>query len=352
MNYSSIRMLLCETRRLSYDSSGFFLKEYKKAFQELGVIVEECKLQSDLSNLDQFEKICTRSYDGIIDMNSIIPDMILDDGSYLVDHFQGKFHNYILDHPMHLYPMLALHCKNQQVICLEESHKKWITENISHIEEVTLSPLAVSNTGFIPNKKEYLLRKYDILFPATYQSVEGLKYRIANSSGMKQKCYKDRLFREQKRQRVLADLILHDLDVYVLGANWEDFSLFHHPHFHYLQTSSYERSLKYMQNAKIVVNLQPGFTSAPHDRIFNAYGSGAMICSDSCGFLDKEKDIEKSYLRWDMDDMQTNIKSLKYHLQNPTDKYDYLIQARGYIMQTHNYLKRAENLLQMLFDKH
>lgn len=336
------RILICETRDLSYGSSGFFLQQITAALQKRGVLTEYFKLKKDLSNIDDLEYYADRSFDAVLDINSYLPTMVMEDGSYLIDRIHAPFFNYIVDHPIHLHPLLDSRAKRYYVICLDPAHRKYIRTMYPQIAGCYVLPLA----GTIPGScKPYEDRDWHIYFPGTYVPLAEYKTKL-KEPGTKEgtdpdllhlaeeyccrlaeePClpditewylnrreqivcsaeqlhftlrYLDRYAREVIRHRVLDALLAEGYSIHVTGAHWQYYEgryqdcLTVHPQ------CDYPSMLTCMGNSQVVLNVQPLFNRAPHDRILCAMAGGAVSLTDSCVFLDENMEMGRHYLRYD-----------------------------------------------------
>ena len=100
-----------------------------------------------------------------------------------------------------------------------------------------------------------------------------------------------------------------------------------------------------MENAKIVLNTMPWFKDGSHERIFNGMLRGAVVCSDTSGYLEEVLPAEV----WESFDLSADSiaslpKRLKALLQD-TGRMQRIATA-GYELakDKHTWQERAEEL--------
>ena len=101
------KILVFSSREICYLSSNFFANQIGAAFEELGYEVTVCELSKE-DDLDaKLARYIGQPYRLILDFNSLLPRMVLDDGTPYVDRLAGPFFDYILDHPLFHYQGLS-----------------------------------------------------------------------------------------------------------------------------------------------------------------------------------------------------------------------------------------------------
>ena len=88
-----------------------------------GISVRPFLLSEDIAGQEEELRALTREhFDGIFDINSRLPKVMLDDRYYL-DYFDAPFFHMIIDHPMHLHYSLQIPLRNYYVLCLDRYHQ-------------------------------------------------------------------------------------------------------------------------------------------------------------------------------------------------------------------------------------
>ena len=117
-----MRVLIFKMQGIAYNSTRVFADILSKSFKRLNVEVEifDIKKQS----INDLEKLKANCYDAIIDFNSKLSDLVVDDEDgkekYFLDTINAPFYN---------------------VICVDESHAEYIRHFYSHIKNVITAPL-------------------------------------------------------------------------------------------------------------------------------------------------------------------------------------------------------------------
>lgn len=334
--YESVRILLCQSRTLSYGSAGFFLRQIEGALRELGIAVDYFVLEEDGSNLQEAEKLCTVSYDAVLDINSYLPRLLCDDDMPFIGKLQGPFYHYLVDHPMHVRPLLSLASDLQHVICLDTTHQDYLARYFPYIPSSHALPLAGS-AGTAEIQKKYRVRKQSLLFPATYMPLEqyleslqeldstlpalaetlgkrslsgevlDLNDILAGKEYPEEACrYMDRYIRELRRQTVLEETLRQGIPLTLCGEHWQH-APFAADAQEILPPCGYAAMLAHMGEYAAVLNVQPLFPVAPHDRIFNGMRNGALVLTDSCLQLEKAFQEGVDYIAYSFGTLRSDI---------------------------------------------
>ncbi len=313
--------------------------------------VEYFEIREDSSNADDLEQFAGQSYDAVLDVNSILPGVQMEDFSYLTDHIHAPFFNYIVDHPMHLHPILNK-TQNSSVICLDETHRQYIWQHYPGITGCFVLPLAASvpDVG-IPFHK----RSRQFFFPGTYVPLveyEAKLQKMTNTHAVScldlakdyyrqylenpglpdlitwvqslqeeepldagqiyEQCrYIDRYLREVLRHRVLEAVLAEGFSVHVTGAHWEYYEGKHQERLVVHSPCDYPAVLRQMGDSQIVLNIQPLFPDAPHDRILCGMAAGAVVLTDSCQFLENNMRPGEQYLSYDIRKPERSLHHLR-----------------------------------------
>lgn len=316
-----------------------------------GAKVEYFEIREDQSNADDLEHFLGQTYDAVLDINSILPGVQMEDGSYLIEHIHAPFFNYIVDHPMHLHPILKK-TQNSFVICLDETHRRYIRQHYPEISGCFVLPLAAS----VPEVRiPFQERSRQIFFPGTYvplveyttklqemtdtnavscldlaedyfrQYLEnpGFPDLVAwyqslqdgnslEAGQIYEQCrYMDRYLRENLRHRVLEAILAEGYSVHVTGAHWEYYEGKHGDRLLVHPPCDYPAVLCQMGDSQIVLNVQPLFPDAPHDRILCGMAAGAVVLSDPCRFLEKNMRPGVQYLSYDIRKPERSLHNLR-----------------------------------------
>lgn len=382
------KILICKSCDLSYGSSEFFLQQITAELEKREICVEYFSLQKDYSNIDALENYAGRTFDAVLDINGRIPLMVMDDGSHLMQHIQAPYFNYLLDHPMHLHPLLQNTAPSYHIICLDSSHKQYIRKYYPEQGECDVLPLAAS----VPKQpKPFSERSRQIFFPGTYvplvEYTTKLKQISSNCAALAEEyirqylmdpsipdlstwyqsrqsgnvldaeslyiqCrYIDRYLRETIRHQVIEAVLAQGYQIHVSGAHWEYYDgkyadqLVIHP------SCDYSSMLEQMGDSQIILNVQPLFPDAPHDRILCGMASGAVVLTDSCDFLENNLRLGQDYLRYDVRKVKRSLYNLRKYLHSP-DRLEEIARAgQQKVLDSYQWCHWVDRFLEIIDNK-
>lgn len=379
------KILICESRDLSYGSSGFFLRQIRTELEKQDIPVEHFKLQEDLSNLNDLEDYADRSFAAILDINSHLPRMVLEDGTYLLDHIRAPFFNYIVDHPVHLHPLLSSPARNHYILCLDKLHQQYIQTYYPNISGCFVMPLA----GSVPQIcKPYPERSRHIYFPGTYvplveyeaklrmldetlismteeydrklqagETVPDLItwFRIQQGKNapspqqLHTRCrYMDRYLREMMRHRVLEAVLSEGYCIHVTGVHWEYYDGKYDDQLIMQPACDYETMLSQIGDSQIVLNVQPLFPNAAHDRVLCGMAGGAVVLTDACSFLEENFIAGQHYLRYESHSPKHSIHKLRRYLHNTETLCNIAEEGRQSVREAYLWSHWTRRFLQLL----
>lgn len=382
-----MKILILESRKLSYSSSGVFLMKICDILREYGAEVIHCIINNAEAESDLLESFINQRFDAVIDINSILPLAECDYGRYL-DCIDAPFINIIVDHPMHVHEYLNVRLKRYYVICLDKYHKEYIEKYYPHIKKAVAIPLGGISVDEgckeIYAEKNKSSKKYHILFPATYtppeyyKSVmeeinvkylnyaEGILSAVLNGSNtpvhdmyknivqcsderfaaeMYKARYIDRYIRDYFRDAVISELLGAGFKVDVAGARWDMYDGKYKDRLVIHGECSYVEMLKMTAVSQIVLNVQPLFNEAPHDRIFNAVANNAAVLTDTCEYI--EKRYSKDMLIYDKANLHDSIEGL-CDVINDTEKLNEMSARLKNEAEGESWEKRCECILEFI----
>ncbi len=389
-----MRILFLETRELSYASSSVFMNELKKAFTKLGD--EVCHYI--VKDINQSEEILenilamaqTLKFDFIFDINSILPLLYEDDKPYL-DCFNAPFVDYIVDHPIHQAHVLDRELDNFNVICLDSEHCDYIKMCYPNIRNTLAMPLAAC----LPEEEKKFLsesdeRRIDILFPATFTPVSyfedilkdkgriyldyarecidmikggeefavcDMRKRLLKTDNQKQDIlpdvsrYIDKYIREYLRQMAVEALLSVGISLDVIGARWEMYDGKYRDGINIHEQTRYEDIAGFMRRSKAVLNVQPLFKNAPHDRIFNAMANGAVAITDYVTGLSVYED-GKDYLKYDFVDIKKDFERIRYIISDNNEIENMRKNAYQKVMKNDTWEERCRKIKKFVKNLH
>lgn len=284
-----------------------------------------------------------------------------------------------MDPPLRFHPSLENTPTRYHLFCCDWEHvgyvKQYFTKEVPKVDFMPhVGVVPKKNTKVIPFKD----RKYDILFCGTYyrpedQMAEIVKIYPENSNmwhlyqktfkNLKKDCnlsivqgilltinqmalnlseealksalnisnYVDWAIRMYQRGRVISTLAESGLELYLLGRGWENHPSSKFPNVHRIDDRiPYRDTLTYMADARINLNVMPGFKQGTHDRVFNTLLRHSVPLTDSSAW------IKNNY----MDGVDIAL----YNLNQ-------LEQLSGIARQLLNDIKLAERIIENGYEK-
>lgn len=354
-----MKILILETRKLSYNSSSVFLSEISDILRRHGVDVTHCIIDNPEKDSLLLESFIGQTFDAVFDINSILPLAECDYGKY-PDCIDAPFINFIVDHPMHVHKYLDARLKRYYVICIDKYHKEYIDKYYPHIIKTAAIPLGgIKSAGADGSYAQFQKRQYGIFFPATYtppsyyrqvmeesnagylKQAEQILHEILEGSDLPlhdiykkinswqdkrfaARMYKarfiDRYIRDYIRDEVVDTLLAEGFNLHVAGARWNMYNGSSKDRLVIHEECSYAELSVMMSKAKAVLNVQPLFTEAAHDRIFNAMLNGAAVITDTCSYIGKN--YKDNMLFYNKSHLKESIGLLKDTLNNTQKLYN------------------------------
>ncbi|MBQ2089627.1 MAG: hypothetical protein II472_05320, partial [Lachnospiraceae bacterium] len=164
------KILLVNSRELCYYSGSFFLQQMCEALRNVGEDAEYVIL-SDEDDFIAFMDRVGKSYKAIIDINSQMPYMILEDDSRLLNRIDAPFYNYIVDHPLYHHPGLVFPIDNYHAIGIDKRHVKYMKEYYPQLQTVDFLPMGATEPS---HRVDYKNRRIPLLLTATYENEQGI----------------------------------------------------------------------------------------------------------------------------------------------------------------------------------
>ncbi len=257
-----------------------------------------------------------------------------------------------MDPPLRFRPLLENPPARYHLFCCDREHVEYVR---TYFGETVTAVDFMPHVGFLPEKKEWIPydeRRYDILFCGTYYRPESKMAEIdaqcppdsdayylyhrtfdflkANSSlsawqgfltvvrqlgwEIPEEVLKQMLtlldsldwaVRMYQRERVIWALAESGLDIHLLGRGWENHLAASLPNVHRIDDRiPYGETLAYMADAKINLNVMPGFKKGTHDRIFNTLLQGSVPLTDSSAWIDENFSDGVDIVLYDLDHLE------------------------------------------------
>ena len=367
-----MHVLIFKMEGIAYNSTRLFADMLAYGFKRAGAVVDIFDITKH-GNIQKLEELKGENYDAVIDFNSKLPDLIMDnnDGKemYFLDSINGPFYNYFVDHPVYHHKFLAHKLKNYNVICIDENHAEYIRQFYPHIKNILVEPLGAIEADNINGLMEDMgisdkgiyskgitdHRKNAILFPGTYldpvgyyEIIEAMPDNMKNgikavinimennpeltyesavrkyvlqkqavNNGVNNTMYfmADIYMRAVTRQNVLEEFARAGAKLVICGEKYDESSLSQYENVKIIPQVSYVQSLYLMHNYRYVLNIMPLFKAGIHDRVINSMINGAVSISDSNSLMDRYFEKGSDYLCYDITDKKS-IKKLVSDINN------------------------------------
>lgn len=376
------KILIFMSRILCYESNRFFVSEMERQLQNQGYEVEVCEL--DLEDRDLENKLMQyvgKRFSAVIDFNSKLPRLEMDNAERYLDQIDAPFYNYIVDHPLYHHPLIKINLKSSNVICIDRNHEEYIKSYYTNIKNVVFMPLgAMEALDIIP----YEERKIDVLFSGSYLSANEMMEEIkelrnneiifelikqlqnntkltqeeALNNILKQRSeiltnqeftdtlnytyLAERYVRACFREKLMQTLLDHQIEVTVYGTGWEEFECRNKEYLIMRESVSFPVSLEVIADSKISLNIMPWFKDGIHDRVLSAMVNKAVCVTDSSIYVEENFTDGKDLVLYSLDEMEKLPVKIKELLNNP-DKAKQIIEC-GYqsVIENHMWKNRIE----------
>lgn len=319
------KVLVFSSREICYFSSNFFANQIAAAFEKLGMETEICELTKGDDLDEKLECYIGESYRLILDFNSMLPRMVLDDDSSYLDNIDAPFYDYILDHPLFHYNGLNGAVSNFHAIALDEAQTVYIRRFHPQIKTVHTMPLAATEAIWQGEKSA----PDHVLFMGTYDSPEAvyqlveeapagvremmdavIEQRIADPLLTMEEAFEEYLKREDLylpeerkalflnslypadayirdyfRKAALDELLSKGIPVCLVGEGWHKYSHKNEQLLTKEKPVSFALSFEKIAKEQILLNVSPIFAHGLHDRVLAGMANHTAVLTDENPYL-------------------------------------------------------------------
>jgi hypothetical protein len=371
------KILIFVTRQMCYDSAGFFAKRLAMNLELLGFECELCMFAEDdipgrtrmfagdiaetdgVRVLPEAERILNahvgRSYLAVIDFNSKLPRIALEDGTLFPDSIDAPFFNYILDHPLYHHSMLASPLRNYHVITVDENHAEYVRKFYPHIRFVHMLPLGAAG---VRNAPRWEASENCILFMGTYRdpavcyeqivsrknepdlptsediltmvgmmeadsscTIEQSLTSVFTEKYGRNPAEQPLLFRRwlnhsylaefylrnRVRRDAVAALIAAGLPVKIIGDWWEKFPLIQKSNVRREESVDFAKTYRKIAECRVLLNSSPFFYGGMHDRIPAGMANHTLVLTDANPYLERSFGAENCMHLYSMRDFPGSL---------------------------------------------
>lgn len=307
-----------------YGALRRYIDEFARAFRELGynTIVLDENLKS-FREKNQWITSHTNIW-AVVDCQGITVDLL---PNYCYDEKIARVH-FFCDHPVYHYSRLERLESDDILLSVDRKHTEYLRKYYSKFKYTEFVPLSGTRADDLRVFDE---REIDVLFTGSYweakppvmaekepeEFADAVKWRMQHLMLEKPHLsfeealeevfaqfgvevtideFKQILIeideielyaREYFRDRVICSLLNAGIDVTVSGNGWENLHTEGIEHLHIL-SGGVEAARRELGNAKIVLNIMPGFKAGFQERIAAGMLSGAVVFTDVSDYLEEE----------------------------------------------------------------
>lgn len=381
------KILLFKLKSICYNSTNYFIDCMAKELKALGCDVDI--FDTSNTSLDKLNDLVGSSYDAIIDFNSKLPKLDMDEGGYFLDTIDAPFYNYLLDHPLYLHEVLNVPLKNYHVICLDRHHASYLRTYYPHLKSVHVLPLPGSKSAL---ELPFSERKIEVLFSGTYTdpdhvldlihqygsipekemlelidimssdlsltSEDAFRIYLSNHNiTLSNKSFAIRLhayfladtyMAAHYRFEILRSLCENNIPITLIGHGWSTTQLANYKNVRALSPIDFRTSFDKMVNAKIILNVMPWFKSGVHDRVFSALLNGAICCSDTSEDLNTYAKKQNAVQLFSLEQLNTLPAQINDLLSHPEQSEQMGKEGQLDALTHHTFKQRAKSLLDII----
>lgn len=290
----------------------------------------------------------------------------------------------LLDPPLRFHVTMEKHPQNYLLFCCDRDHveyvKKYFGQAVPHVD-------FMPHVGVVPQNEvpviPYRMKKYDILFSGTYYEPMVMFSKIEQLFAKDTPIYKFYMFvfhsliqdssltmeqavlqtiqqaqfdpdpeelklllrhsesvdwaiRMYYRGQVVSALAEAGFELYLLGRGWENHSSASYPNVHRIDDRiPYEKTLSYMADAKLNLNVFPWFKAGTHDRIFNTLLQHSLPLTDPSRWVTEHFTDGENIALYDLKHLE-ELPSIVNSLLWDSERAEAMIQ-KGYDKVIANY---------------
>lgn len=205
MNTRSALFLDCGG--VCYDSTIYFIRQIQQQFTLLGWHTEHYSFTKEAAAAG-LKQLYGRHFDLILDINSPMPSIQDESGTYCLDQIDGPVWHYILDHPFYHHNTLAHQLRDYHIICLDENHAAFLKQYYPHLQKIIVLPLAAEAAQpQIP----FAERAIPILFTGTYTNPNLILFHARKQSPEMQLLFRQTTGQLMEHPSMTQEAILRQL---------------------------------------------------------------------------------------------------------------------------------------------
>lgn len=360
------KFLIFTTRQMCYHSAGFFAAQMASELENMGYECELCQLpeegiasaqgqatyasdcegaaiQKDIQQ--KLEGYIGKEYTAVIDFNSKLPRLVLDDGSCYLNHIDAPFYNYILDNPLYHHSTLECPLSRYHVLLVDQNHCDYVRRYYSHIKSVHMLPLGAS---IAVSERAFQNKEACVLFMGTYRNPSVYLEQIKKTGGQaaldmqhmievmqadsactmenalkkiladSERVVTDHEFalmmnyyypvemylRNAYREQLITALLKGGIPIKIVGDWWQNYRYADSSGLQLEKPVRFDKSFEKIAANAVLVDSSPFFKNGVHDRVFSGMANHTAVLTDSNPYLE-EKFAKKNLIKtYSLDSMQ------------------------------------------------
>jgi hypothetical protein len=424
-------ILIFTTRHLCYYSADFFALRLAQELGKMGYICELCELPENGIPGEQhrearlaadyngaaveqqteqiLEQFIDREYMAVIDFNSKLPRLVLDDGSYYLDHINAPFYNYILDNPLYHHSTLSCRISNYNVLLVDGNHCEYVREYYPHIKSVDRVMLGadISEESLGCEKDKYLLFMGTYRNPSDYLvQINHMAQKIKNGNA----CFADlnheenmknmisimtrdtgctmeqalkgvlraegvdisksefallmnyyypveMYLRNLYRDRLIKVFSESALPVKAAGDGWEKCECAVSSNLKIERPVKFDKSYEMIAHNQILLDSSPFFKNGAHDRIFAGMANFSVVLTDNNPYIEENFAKKSLLMTYSLENLNSKegadmIRSRAEEMLNNTELCREMAdRAYEEYMKKYTWRCTAENILSIIGTK-
>lgn len=410
--YERVILIKNAVETLGYFSEQI-AQEMEKQGKEI-YFIDYDRLEQTLVGLSHFLKkgrvaFITFNYIGLSGENIFFTER----GRSVWEAYEVRILNILVDHPMYYHSKLQKNYWNMQLFCLDREHVAYVKRFYPHIN-VAFFPTAgneMLGENFRQQEGEQTIhkvdcrreekavipfeeREWDIVFTGNYVPTSLFEKRLRAQGAEYEEFYRgmiddllerpwqsidkvieqhiidelgevseadlcaslgnlifiDQWVRSEVRSKVIRELIAQGLKIYLVGADWNQFSSSETRSLHYStgMVTSFA-CVEAIQKAKISLNVMPWFRDGVHDRVFTAMLQKTVSVTDESRYLREVFKDGEDIVFYSLSELEKLPKQIEYLLNNPREMTK--IAEKGYEIASkkHTWENRAKELMSYLY---
>lgn len=377
-------LIFC-SREICYCSGNFFAHQLGAAFEELGFEAEVCEFTRE-DDFDQvLEPLTGNAYRAIVDFNSLLPRLEMEDGTPFLEQLKGPFFDYVLDHPLFHYNALVREAENFHAIVLDEGQKEYVRRYHPHLAGVHMMPLGATEALFqgekLPADKVLFMGTYDspeAVYPLVQEAPEPLKTymkhlierRISEPTLPMEEAFRhylkeqdlefsdadfsllmnamypvDAYIRDYFRKAAVDELLERGVPVLAVGEGWQKYRHARECLLTREKSVSFERSFEKIAREQILLNVSPMFNRGLHDRVLAGMANHTVVLTDENPYLQKHLKNRETAAFYSLHKIETLADFAEELLEDRRLREHIAEQAYLEFSSKHTWRHRAEQIL-------